>query len=143
MRRFGGPNKRLRSKRRADKLWVKAGVGVRPQADRPSQPEPWSDRRERNAYSPVIRSKKLQRSARHGWRALNYYIPLIHHFPALAISCLAFSSWHSFFLCNHFFDPFAISPSGIFMGLISFACVIFLTFPIISFRVGYFSSFLS
>jgi hypothetical protein len=28
MRRFGGLNKRLRSKRRADKLWVECGVGM-------------------------------------------------------------------------------------------------------------------
>jgi hypothetical protein len=55
MRRFGGPNKEMRSISRVDKLWVEDGVGVRPQADRPSQPEPCSDRRERNAYRPVIR----------------------------------------------------------------------------------------
>jgi hypothetical protein len=34
LRRFGGPDKEMRSISRADKLWVKAGVGVRPQADR-------------------------------------------------------------------------------------------------------------
>ena len=40
IRRFASLDKGLRSKAKAGKLWVKAGVGASPQGDRPSRPEP-------------------------------------------------------------------------------------------------------
>jgi hypothetical protein len=55
MRRFGGPNKEMRSISRADKLWVAVCVGMSEANDLANRnPEPPNGRR--SAYSPVMRS---------------------------------------------------------------------------------------
>jgi hypothetical protein len=68
---FASPIKEMRNISRAGKLWVECGVGMRPQADRPSHCGGRGAVRPRSAYSPVMRSGGVL-------HFFYYFLPLIY-----------------------------------------------------------------